>query len=149
MGRGAGHREESRKGFLLRLTGTLHYQCIRQGGFGGLGSQATSPGRGIRSVCGDPWPAGTFHLTADDLRDALVAHPQHPRDVGHWQAVLVRLPDRLVAVGPQPLGSPLQPGFTPGVVLRECGQVGAGLRCLALGTGDSAMVRLIPANRLA
>lgn len=88
-------------------------------------------------------------LAADDLRDALVAHAEHPRDVGHRQPVLVCLADRLVAVGPQPLGGSFQLGFPLGVVVGKCRQAGAGFGRLALGTGDRRIVGRIPANRLA
>lgn len=78
-----------------------------------------------------------------------MAHFQDLGDVCHRQPVLVRLPDRVIAVDSQLLGSLLQFRFTPGVLVGERNKLGAGFRCLALGTGDFSIVRLILANRLA
>lgn len=111
----------------------------------GRGSRREGSPQG-RTCLGPPKsPASAAH----DLRYPLVAHREDSRDVGHRQPVLVRLANRLVAVGPQPLASLLKLGFAPRVLLRECGEAGAGLGCVALGTGDLSIVRAISANRLA
>jgi hypothetical protein len=78
-----------------------------------------------------------------------MAHLQHPRDVGHRQAVFVGGPDRLIALVPQLLGIALKLPLAPGVLLGKGRQVRAGLGRLALGAGDKRIVGRIPANRLA
>lgn len=56
-------------------------------------------------------------LAPHDLRNPLVAHPQHFSDSRHRQARFVGRPDRLVAVGPQLLTSLIQLAFSPRVLL--------------------------------
>jgi hypothetical protein len=78
-----------------------------------------------------------------------MAHLHNPRDVGHRQAILICLLDRLVAVGAKLLSRFLKVCFSPRAFLGKCRQATTSLRRLALRTGDVGIVGCIPANRLA
>jgi len=78
-----------------------------------------------------------------------MAHVQGFGDVGHRQSVFVRLPNRLIAVGAERLGGFFQVTLAPCVLLRKGGETRANFGRLALRAGDLAIVRPIPANRLA
>jgi hypothetical protein len=70
-------------------------------------------------------------------------------DVAHRHPVVVRGPNRLIAVASQFLGRLLQ--FLPALSVAdgERDERGAGLRRFALRTGDAQIVDRIPANELA
>lgn len=66
-------------------------------------------------------------LAANDLRDALVAHVEYPRDVRHREAVFVRLADGPVAIPTEPLGESAKVCVAAAVLLGKGAQAGASL----------------------
>lgn len=57
-----------------------------------------------------------------------MAHVEYPGDVGHREAVFVRLADGPVAIPPEPLAESAEFGIAATVLLGKAAQAGAGLR---------------------
>jgi hypothetical protein len=106
-------------------------------------------GNGLGNTEKHPHARSRQRLASDDLRDALVAHLEHPGNLGHRQAFAIGGPYRLVAIRSQLLGPLLKLALQPRVFVGECRQAGFGLRCLAFASSDRRIVGSIPATRLA
>jgi hypothetical protein len=90
-----------------------------------------------------------FPLAPNDLRDALVAHAHDLGDSRHRQAIAVRRPNGLVALGAELLRLLVKRFLALGVGHSERDETRTSFRCLTFRAGDAKIVRPIPASELA